>query len=211
MKILKQKNHKGFTLVEALVSMTVVLIAIIGPLSLIMNAININKQERDRVAAAFLAEEPIENLRAYRDSFALACQTIDYEGGYCTNKTSVKIDNAILMDTDNPRTIAWRVFVDTLQRATLLSSNPLYFDNNSFFINSLVAPISYPACSILKLDSNYSYNCVTGNNTSFKRTTKLTLVSPQMIRVEVEVIYAKSRYSTIKEKSIKVVDYIYER
>ena len=78
MKILKNKNQKGFTLIEAMVAMIIVVMAVIGPLSLIVNSINNIRQERNRIAAAFLAEEMVENFRAHRDNFVLACKNISY-------------------------------------------------------------------------------------------------------------------------------------
>lgn len=213
MKFFKILKLKGFTLIEALVSMAVILVAVIGPLGLISNAINISRQERDRITAAFLAEEVVENFRAYRDGFVLACKDIDYEAGVCKYlNANILIDNAILQDTTNPRTISWRLFIDKLERASLFTTTGIYLDNASFNFSSLIAPVNRLACNFLSFNNTYGYNCLGfGTRTVHKRLVKLTKVSPTVLKVEVEVTYTRPRFFLDKEKSIKITEYIYER
>lgn len=213
MKLFLIKKIKGFTLIEALVSMAIILVAVVAPLGFISNAITVNKEGRDRVVASFLAEEIVENFRAYRDAFIISCKDINYSTGVCTYAGSnITISSSILQDTSDPMTIAWNIFLERLDRASLLTASDVYFDNDSFYFNSLLAPTSKPACSTLKYSSVYGYNCNNlGTNTNFRRITKLTKVSPTILKIEVEVIYTKPKPYLNKSKSVKVIDYIYER
>ena len=214
MKIFKNKNQKGFTLIEAMVSMTVIVMAIIGPLGLIVNSVGQIRQERNRIAAAFLAEEIVENFKAYRDSFVLACKKVDYNysssegivesaicsfGGASPDATNVTKD--ILQNSGtNPRTIAWYLFLDKIDSRL---EQGLYLDNDSF--STLTGIVHKGGCETLRYSSLYgSYNCSNGELTDFKRTTTISKVSESSLKVEVKVYYTPKRF-------IEVVDYIYER
>lgn len=216
MKILKNKNQKGFTLIEAMVSMTIVVMAVMGPLSLIVNSINNIRQERNRIAAAFLAEEVVENFRAYRDSFVLACKDIKYtfseDGGTIESAlcdfggANLGVDKVLLqVSGTNPRSIAWNLFLEDID--TILDSN-LYIDNISF--NDIRAPLDNKEyCMVLKYvkysNSYGRYKCVPGgSNSDFRRTTKLTKITDSSLRIEVDVYFTPTRF-------VKVIDYIYER
>lgn len=212
MKILKNKNQKGFTLIEAMVAMTIVVMAVIGPLSLIVNSVNNIRQERNRIAAAFLAEEMVENFRAYRDSFVLACKNIRYtysedgesvESAVCNFAgANVQVDKVLLqVSGTSPSSIAWNLF---LRNVNGILNRNLYLDNNSF-LNTLTPPASRSDCGTLRTNSSYSgYSCTHPTITDFKRTTRLTKISDTSLRIEVEVYYTPKRF-------VKVVDYIYER
>ena len=211
MTIFKNKNQKGFTLIEAMVSMTIIVMATIGPLGLIVNSVGQIRQERNRIAAAFLAEEVVENFRAYRDSFVLACKQVDYNyslsegivesatcsfGGASSNVTKDVLQNS----GTNPRAIAWYLFLGKIDSRL---EQALYLDNDSF--STLAGIVRKGDCETLRYSSLYgSYNCSNGELTDFKRTTTISKVSESSLKVEVRVYYTPKRF-------IEVVDYIYER
>ncbi len=58
---------KGFTLVETLVAVTVVLMAVMGPFQLVKDALTASYVARDQLIATALAEEGIEYVRSIRD------------------------------------------------------------------------------------------------------------------------------------------------
>ncbi len=62
----------GFTLIETLVAITILLVAIAGPLAIIAKNISYSAYARDQVTASYLAQEAIEVLRRIRDNDALA-------------------------------------------------------------------------------------------------------------------------------------------
>ncbi len=68
------KRIKGFTLVETLVSIAIIMIAITGPFAITENAIRATTISRDKSIATFLAQEGIEYVRAIRDKIYIqAC------------------------------------------------------------------------------------------------------------------------------------------
>lgn len=213
MKIFKHKNQKGFTLIEAMVSMTIVVMAVVGPLSLIVNSVALVRQERNRIAASFLAEEIVENFRAYRDSFVLACKNINYdfsvdgetiENGACSfggAPISISPDILVLSGT-NPRAIAWNLFLNTINNRL---NDYIYLDKASFDLLTNINDRGVITCGTLKYSTlNNNYNCLSGQTTDFKRTTKITKISDTALKIEVTVYYTQKRF-------VKVVDYIYER
>jgi len=81
---MKKKNNKlntekAFTLIEALVGISIILIAVVGPLSVTMKGINSIVQNKNRIIASYLAEEMVEELRNYRDTFYMKCQNYTYD------------------------------------------------------------------------------------------------------------------------------------
>lgn len=66
-----QKNKKGFTLVETLVAIAVLLIVIVGPMGIAQKGIQNAYYANEQVTAVFLAQEAIEAVRMYRDNQAL--------------------------------------------------------------------------------------------------------------------------------------------
>lgn len=62
---------KGFTLVETLVAITVMLLVIIGPMTVAQKGIQTAYFATERATAVFLAQEAIEAVREMRDNQAL--------------------------------------------------------------------------------------------------------------------------------------------
>lgn len=61
-------SMRGFTLVETLVAITVILTAIVGPLYAVQQSLNISRSAREQLIATSLAQEGVEYVRAMRDS-----------------------------------------------------------------------------------------------------------------------------------------------
>lgn len=62
---------RGFTLVETLVAITILLVAIVGPMSAISSSLSQMSLARDQMTAINLAQEGIEAVRQKRDSNVL--------------------------------------------------------------------------------------------------------------------------------------------
>lgn len=60
--------HKGFTLIETLVAITVLAIALVGPFTAIQNALMSSYTARDQLIASALAQEGLEYIRSIRDN-----------------------------------------------------------------------------------------------------------------------------------------------
>ncbi len=86
-KLLAISLSSGFTFVETLVAIAILLIAIVAPLSLVYQSLAASRVARNQVTAIYLAQEAIEFIRATRDDNALSgsawlsglsdCATVD--------------------------------------------------------------------------------------------------------------------------------------
>lgn len=65
---MKKFQKKGFTLLETLVAVTILTLAIIGPLELAARAIGYSKTSRNQITASYLAQEAMEYIRNKRDT-----------------------------------------------------------------------------------------------------------------------------------------------
>lgn len=70
-----RRNSGGFTLIETLVAISILLIAVVGPISLIGDALHKLYFAKDEMVAINLAQEGIEVVRQWRDSDMLANNT----------------------------------------------------------------------------------------------------------------------------------------
>jgi prepilin-type N-terminal cleavage/methylation domain-containing protein len=66
-KILKIKRE-GFTLIETLVAITILILSIIGPLQIAANSLQSSYYSRDQITAYYLASEAIEYIKNARDT-----------------------------------------------------------------------------------------------------------------------------------------------
>lgn len=67
LRVPAKQTRPGFTLIETFVAITVLLIALVGPLSIAAQSLRIAYYARDQVTAFYLAQEGIEYARAIRD------------------------------------------------------------------------------------------------------------------------------------------------
>jgi len=65
-------HKKGFSLVEALVAITVLLIAIVGPMAIATQGLQASFFSREQTTAVYLAQEAVESIEKLRDDSALA-------------------------------------------------------------------------------------------------------------------------------------------
>lgn len=66
--------ERGFTLVEALVAISIVLIAVTGPLTIVAKNLVFAQFARDQITAFYLAQDAVEFVRNKRDNNTLAGQ-----------------------------------------------------------------------------------------------------------------------------------------
>lgn len=86
-------HTQGFTIVETLVAITVLMIAIAGPLSVASRGLNAAVTARDQMTASFLAQESMEVIKNMRDNNVSAYDldgVTSWLAGYsnCTPKSS---------------------------------------------------------------------------------------------------------------------------
>ena len=220
---------KGLTLLETLVSITIITIVIVGPLSYIITSSSYAKQTKDTMIASYLADEAVELLQNRYDSIYI----------YCSKNPTEPL---CVGTEDTVGQVAWRVFKEKFSSG---GGYPSCFisDNSagcSFDYIDMLEPITdYPSrylptdteCATLTgLSSStfYSYVCpgipshTTGTlspQINFKRVVHLehlpTFESTARneqdnddLRVSVEVRYKSASGAT---RYARVVRYIHPR
>ena len=68
---MKKDNKNGFTLVETLVAIAILLLAVAAPLSLATKSLNSSALSKQQITASFLAQEAMEFIRNVRDENVL--------------------------------------------------------------------------------------------------------------------------------------------
>src|SRR6185369_6180494 len=67
-------THSGFTIIETLVAIAILMIAIAGPLTVAQKGLTSSIYARDQMIASYLAQDAIEYVKNVRDSDKLAGQ-----------------------------------------------------------------------------------------------------------------------------------------
>ncbi len=98
-KNLKLKiNQDGFTLIETLVAISILVIAIVGPLSIVSRGVFFSNYAKDQITAFYLSQEAIEYLRNRRDA------NIITSGTWNEYKTSI-INSCLVLSNPNGCTV----------------------------------------------------------------------------------------------------------
>lgn len=110
-KIKKIVKNKGFTIVETLIAISILAIALTGPLAIISQSLRSSYFARDQVTAHYLAQEAIEFIRNKRDRNGLQqLSANDWLSGITTstdtsenilNEVNSSINKAHLVRTSN--------------------------------------------------------------------------------------------------------------
>lgn len=87
-RLVKTKN--GFTLVEALVAISILMIAIASPMTLAQKGLSTATQSKDQMIAAFLAQDAIEAVKNIRDQIALRGTDSDWLDNTVLNRCLCK-------------------------------------------------------------------------------------------------------------------------
>ncbi len=63
-----RRNNAGFTLIETFIAITILIIAMAGPLTLVTKGLSISKIAKSQITSMYLAQEAIEYIRNIRDN-----------------------------------------------------------------------------------------------------------------------------------------------
>jgi len=179
-------SAKGFTLIETLVAIAIIMIAITGPFAATENSINAATIAHDKSTATFLAQEGIEYIHAIRDKvYIKECffgSTAD-----CNWWLDVFTTNSSSLGTS----------YDVLLRC--LGGTPCALDMTKSQYGSTVAPFLSGAlatcfggtCGKLYLTPTYAYTTSALGNTKtiFSRKIVTTPLGSNAIKVKVTVTW----------------------
>lgn len=159
--------ERGFTLIETMVAVTILTLAIAGPLVTANRAIVAARISRDQLTASYLAQEGIEYVRAMRDK--------EYLSAYQAGGQSVSAN-------------AWSNFLNTSInqcRSTTCTFDPSR--NMGSGIGMSLVPCSGNSCTPLYLtqlsNGTYGYTQQSGTVTPFTRTIQAIDVSASDERI----------------------------
>lgn len=93
---IKRVHARGFTIIEAFVGITILLIGIVGPLVLVNTNFQAGRFSRDQITAYYLAQEAIEAVREIRDENFLAGDAWLNGLNACTSSNGCRIDGGRL-------------------------------------------------------------------------------------------------------------------
>lgn len=101
---------KGFTLVETMVGLTILTLAIIGPLYIALNSAWSIRSSRDFFLSQYLAQEGLELIRYKQDTIFLGCVNGD---AFCV---PADLGGG---EYETPSESAWRHFIDQVASTTV--------------------------------------------------------------------------------------------
>ena len=144
-------SPKGFTLIETVVAVALIVGAVVGPLALVSQALFSAKSSKNKIVAAHLAQEGIEIVRHFRDSNILRDSTSSPVFWRGTLPDDGSIDQGCVKQAGGaPETGGIMLFelaagyeVDVIDcRLTAYTGDPLSFDqsggaNNNLFLRPI--------------------------------------------------------------------------
>ena len=89
------KNQHGFSLIETLIAVSILMIAIAGPLALVQAGLFSSIHQRNQVTATYLAQEALEYIKNWRDTNSYT----QYDPSTIANNWLAGPDRAPLTDT----------------------------------------------------------------------------------------------------------------
>ncbi|MBI2482055.1 MAG: hypothetical protein HYV76_00585 [Candidatus Vogelbacteria bacterium] len=100
-------NNRGFTLLETFVAVTILVIAVIGPLSLMVRGITDGNYAKNEITAFYLAQEGLELVMNRRDANQFGIGDMDYPNNYpwLAGLTNCVADHGCYIDVENPETV----------------------------------------------------------------------------------------------------------
>ncbi len=172
---------KGFTLIETMVAISILVTTIVAPLTMAANSLFQSRYSRDQVTATYLAQEAVEMIKYVRDRNLMANLSngnVDWLDGLWTagiNNKWVELD--------------WETIQNT----------PIYYLCGGVGNNP-------QTCRYLSYDGSYKLDS-TAPLSKFKRAVKITKTNNlDEIRVEARVYWQTGGANM---KSVKVVGYMY--
>jgi Tfp pilus assembly protein PilV len=173
MKILQVKQNRGFTLIEAMVGVSIFTVSLLASMAVLAHSVQDTRFAKDRLVSEYLAQEGIEYIHNMRDTYMLYESSSSDQG--------------------------WSDFKNHLSNYGCTSSNGCYFDDFStsafsnptypitnLTMNGCNASSSTSVCpnhQMLYNSSNGAYNYTAGSSSIFARRLIVSIVNSYEIKV----------------------------
>lgn len=192
-----KKNH-GFTLLETLVAISLLMMAVVGPLTIAQKSVKTSTYTKNRTTAYYLAQDAIEFLRNIRDTNTLR--------GYDWNRLMLEYSPCISGGATS------RCFFETIISPETVVSNP---GSDRLTGNFIIRNCTTPSCPKLTYFSSYGYYGYLDLSTSgvsesqFRREISITPLNPdnRELLIRVDVIWDEGILGG--EKKISLYDEVY--
>ena len=96
-----ENKKRGLTLVETLVAISILTIAVVGPLGIIAQALHTSYYIRDQMTAYYLAQEAIEYVRNIRDDQSIAITKSFLDNPDTPVDSTAWFNNVLFIDGNN--------------------------------------------------------------------------------------------------------------
>jgi Tfp pilus assembly protein PilV len=78
MKVINLKKNRGFTLLEALVAVSILMVAVSAPITIAQKGLSSAVYSKDQMVASYLAQDAIEYIKNKRDNVTMNSDTFDW-------------------------------------------------------------------------------------------------------------------------------------
>jgi prepilin-type N-terminal cleavage/methylation domain-containing protein len=178
--ILKEKNNKGFTLVETLVAISILSLSILASFTAVSASLSQSYFAKDQVTAFYLVQEAVEYIRNVRDNNGLSNIASIAAGGSGVN---------------------WLSGISAVGTDPCWFGNYCYIDSPSNSIRACPNPGNFASCPYLEQNQSTGlFGYAGGTVTKFKRAVQLQQVNANEIIVTVRIDWVSGIFS----KSIQV-------
>lgn len=175
------RSNRGFTLVETLVAITVIMTAIAGPLYAMQQTLKMSQSSRDQLVASSLAQEGVEFVRAIRDNNYLYNNYLYVIGTGQERSWLFGIDGT----DSSTNCITANCVVDPTQNVVSRTIEPLYLSTTGLYNQK-----------------------ATGAVTPFTRTVRITRIGGTM--TEVSVVVQVSWESRGTAQNVTITDHLHD-
>ena len=214
--MLYKKSQSGYSLVEVLVSISILLIATVGPMSIATQGIKSSQFALEQNTAYFLAQEGIEVMFAIRNNLALEDINNDLSSGSNTSWDWVIKNNGLFngggpcngdsrvyrLNSDGDSCSIGVHFADTSGNSGHYAKGPVTFLNCN---------ATQSRCDIYLDEGSdravYSHDSG-GDETPFRRIITITRETDYSIKVESKVTWDSNVFST--KQSVSETTYLFD-
>jgi Tfp pilus assembly protein PilV len=171
-----KKHVAAFTLLETLVAISILLVAIVGPLTIASRGLNAALVSSDQIVATYLTEDAIEYVRFARDSNILSCTS----GNSCANtwltyggSNGVDLTQCIVNSGNGKDKCYFDSSLNTSAPEQCKNGKcpPIDYDTTSDFYNYVSVPNGYSVISNNHITPN------TNAPTKFTRSVSITVIN----------------------------------